>query len=202
MQAAAPLATQRLRLGIFGVLVVGALIAVLVELRAQTAPSDEALVLTADQKLGDAQRTGDKSVARRLLSLQFSFVDENGTVHDRRDFLADLKGLAAAAPTGPQVKRYGRIAMVTGHRHSALDDDVFFLDLWAKQRGAWRALVMQDVVLAALGALESEEQAGDFGSDELDELLVEGEKSGPALDGKTVIGELRGLRLRKRPKAG
>jgi putative addiction module CopG family antidote len=60
----------------------------------------------------------------------------------------------------------------------------------------------QDVVLAALGALESEEQAGDFGPDELDELLVEGEKSGPALDGKTVIGELRGLRLRKRPKAG
>ena len=32
--------------------------------------------------------------------------------------------------------------MVTGHRKSADDSDVFFLDIWAKQKGAWRALVM------------------------------------------------------------
>jgi hypothetical protein len=41
---------------------------------------------------------------------------------------------------------------VTGRRHSAHDDEVFFLDVWAKQKGAWRALVMQDVVLASADA--------------------------------------------------
>jgi len=140
-------ATQRWWLGIF---VASALIAVLVELRAQTAPSEDALVLEADQALGVAMRADDKSVARKLLSLQFTFVDANGKVHERKDFLADLKtAAAAAAPSDPTVKIYGRIGMVTGHRKAADGRDVFFLDIWAKQKRAWRALVSQEVVLAA-----------------------------------------------------
>jgi putative addiction module CopG family antidote len=59
-----------------------------------------------------------------------------------------------------------------------------------------------EVVLAALGALESKENAGDFGPGELDELIAIGEKSGPALAGKSVLAELRGQRPRRRPKAG
>src|SRR5579863_8417682 len=70
-------ATQRWWLGI---IVASALIAVLVELRAQTAPSESALVLEADQALGAALRADDKSVARRLLSLQFTYVDANGKI--------------------------------------------------------------------------------------------------------------------------
>jgi hypothetical protein len=139
-------ATQRWWLGLF---VAAALIAVLAELRAQTAPSEDALVLEADQALGAAMRGDDKSVARRLLSLQFTFVDANGKIHERKDFLADLKTVAAAAPSDPVVKIYGRIGMVTGHRKSVDDRDVFFLDIWAKQKRAWRALVSQEVVLAA-----------------------------------------------------
>jgi len=140
-----------------GVLIAGMLIAVLAEPKAQPAPpsppgGDDALVLSADASLGAAMRAGDKSIARRLLSLQFSFVDENGKVHERKDFLADLKGMAAAPATDVKVKIYGRVAMVTGHRKSAHDSDVFFLDIWAKQKGAWRALVGQDVVLAATDA--------------------------------------------------
>jgi hypothetical protein len=134
-------------------LAAAALIAVLVEPRAQPAPSgDDALVLAADEKLAQALRSGDKLIARRLLSLEFSFVDENGKVYARRDFLTDLKGMAAAAGNDATVKSYGRIAMVTGHRKSAHGTDVFFLDIWAKQKGAWRALAMQDVVLAAADA--------------------------------------------------
>ena len=38
--------------------------------------------------------------------------------------------------------------MVVGNRKSALGSDVFFLDIWAKQKSAWRTLTMQDVVLA------------------------------------------------------
>jgi hypothetical protein len=139
-------ATQRWWLGIFAA---SALIAVLVELRAQTAPSEDALVLEADQALGAAMRADDKSIARKLLSLQFTFVDANGKIHERKDFLGDLKTVAAAAPGDPVVKIYGRIGTVTGHRKSTDGRDVFFLDIWAKQKRAWRALVSQEVVLAA-----------------------------------------------------
>jgi uncharacterized protein DUF4440 len=140
-------ATQRWWLGLF---VAAALIAVLAELRAQIAPSEDALVLEADQALGSAMRADDKSVARKLLSLQFTFVDANGKVHERKDFLADLKTAGAAAPSDPVVKIYGRIGMVTGHRKAADGRDVFFLDIWAKQKRAWRALVSQEVVPAAI----------------------------------------------------
>ena len=138
-------ATQRWWLGLF---VAAALIAVLAELRAQTAPSENALVLEADQALGAALRADDKSVARRLLSLQFTYVDANGKIHERKDFLADLKTAAAAASSDPVVKIYGRIGMVTGYRKSADGRDVYFLDIWAKQKRTWRALVNQNVALA------------------------------------------------------
>jgi hypothetical protein len=138
-------ATQRWWLGIF---VATALVAVLVELRAQTAPSEDTLVLEADQALGAAMRGDDKSIVRKLLSLQFTFVDADGKIHERKDFLADLKSASAAAPSDPVVKIYSRIGMVTGHRKLADGRDVFFLDIWAKQKRAWRALVSQEVVLA------------------------------------------------------
>src|SRR5579862_7546370 len=138
-------ATQRWWLGL---VVATALIAVLAELRAQTAPSEDALVLGADQALGAALRGDDKSVARKLLSLQFTFVDANGKIHERKDFLADLKAAAAAAAGDAAVKIYGRIGMVTGRRKSADGRDVFFLDIWAKQKRTWRALFSQDVALA------------------------------------------------------
>ena len=139
-------ATQRWWLGLFAA---AALIAVFAELRAQTAPSEDALLLEADQALGTAMRADDKSVVRKLLSLQFTFVDANGKIHERKDFLVDLKTAAAAPPSDPVVKIYGRIGMVTGHRKSIDGRDVFFLDIWAKQKRAWRALVSQEVVLAA-----------------------------------------------------
>jgi hypothetical protein len=129
------------------------LIAVLAQPKAQPAPaSEDALVLDADQALRDAVRGGDKSVARRLLSLQFAFVDENGKIHERKEFLNGLQGLAAAPPGDAKIKSYGRVAAVTGQRKSVHGSEVFFLDIWVKQKGAWRALASQDVVLAASDA--------------------------------------------------
>jgi hypothetical protein len=136
---------------VLGALVAGGLIAVLAEVRAQLAPGEDTPVLAAQETLGQAIRSGDKSVARRLLSLQFTYVDQNGKLFERRPFLDNLKDMAAAATDGT-VKIYGGIAVVTGQRKSAPDGDVFFLDIWAKQRGAWRVLTMQDVVLAAAEA--------------------------------------------------
>jgi hypothetical protein len=124
-------------------------VAAAAELRAQVAPGEDAAVLAADTALGGAMRADDKSVARKLLSLQFTYADENGAIHERKEFLADLKSVAPAAAADVKVNLYGLVATVTGNRKSALGGDVFFLDIWAKQKGAWRALTMQDVVLAA-----------------------------------------------------
>jgi hypothetical protein len=125
-----------------------------VESRAQSPSSgDETLVLSGDESLGAAMRAGDKSIVRKILSLQFSFVDEDGKVYDRKNFLAGLKDIAAAPASDVKVTIYGRIGMVTGHRKSAHDNEVFFLDIWAKQKGTWRALVAQDVELGSSDAL-------------------------------------------------
>lgn len=137
------------RWGWLGAVAAGALIAVFAgaksQSKAQPGARDEAMVLAADEALGQAMRSGDKNIARRLLSLQFTFVDAGGKVHGRRDVLAGLKGVAATGVSDAKVRRYGLLAMVTGHRKSASGRDVFFLNVWARQKGTWRALVMQDL---------------------------------------------------------
>jgi len=137
---------------LLGALIGGVLIAILAELRAQPAPGEDAQVLAADQSLGDAMRSGDKSAARRLLSLQFTFIDENGKIHERKGFVTDLKGVAAGPSNDAKTTIYGSVAAVTGHRKSVHGSDAFFLDIWARQKGAWRVLIMQDVVLASADA--------------------------------------------------
>ncbi len=120
--------------------------------KAQTVAIDEAPVLAADKALQDAIRAGDKAAARRILALQFKFVDANGKDYTRKDLLADLKGVAAASASDVKVRSYGVVATVTGQHKSAHDDDVFFLDVWVKQKGAWRVLLIQEVPLAAADA--------------------------------------------------
>ncbi len=117
--------------------------------KSQSVAADDGPVLTADSALGEAMRAGDRTTARRLLSLQFSLVDADGKIHARKDFLGELKGIAAAVASDAKVRSYGQLAMVTGHRKSADNNDVFFLDIWAKQKGTWRALLMQNVATAA-----------------------------------------------------
>jgi hypothetical protein len=116
-----------------------------VRTRAQSA---EESVAVADRALGDAMRTGDRSMARRLLSLQFSFTDEAGRTYSRHEFLADLKNLSAATAGDPKLTMYGLLATVTGERKSADGNTAFFLNIWAKQKGAWRALARHNVVIA------------------------------------------------------
>jgi antitoxin ParD1/3/4 len=55
----------------------------------------------------------------------------------------------------------------------------------------------EDVVAAAVSNLHQQETLGDFEAGELDELLAEGERGGPSLDGEQVFAELRALRERK-----
>ena len=135
-----------------GVVAVGALIAAFALPKSQSKarpPALDELVLAADNALGVAIRSGDRKAARRLLTLQFTFVDAEGKIHPRREFLGDLKKVAARPATDIQVRNFGSLAMMTGKHTSAQGADVFFLDIWVKQKGAWRALLMQDVPIRA-----------------------------------------------------
>jgi len=145
-----------LQWGWLGALVAGVFVAAFALSRTQSTAEaiagDETPVLAADAALGEAVRAGDKTAARRLLALQFGFIDADGKNHMRRDFLSDLKSHTAAPISDVKVRLYGLLATVTGHRTSSSDTEVFFLDIWAKQKGTWRALLMQEVVTAAADA--------------------------------------------------
>ena len=138
--------------GLIGIVAGAAIVALALskaQPKAQAMAVDEARVLAADKALQDAIRAGDKTAARRILALQFTFVDANGKDFTRKDLLADLKSVAAASGSDVKVRNYGVVATVTGQHKSAHDDDVFFLDVWVKQKGAWRVLLMQEVPLAS-----------------------------------------------------
>jgi hypothetical protein len=126
----------------------GALALTKAQPKAPAIPAEDALVLAADATLGDAMRAGDITATRRLLALQFNLVDASGKIYARKETLADLKGLAAAPASDVKVRSYGLVAAVTGHHKAARDTDVFFLNVWVKQKGAWRALLIQDVPVA------------------------------------------------------
>ena len=117
----------------------------IVRTRAQLA---EESVAAAERALADALRTGDRAIARKLLSLQFSYTDEAGRTYSRHEFLADLKNLSAATEGDPKLTMYGLLATVIGERKSADGNAAFFLDIWVKQKGAWRALARHNVVVA------------------------------------------------------
>jgi len=53
----------------------------LVETRAQPAAGENPALLAADTALNDAMRGADRSTARRLLSLQFTYTDESGRAY-------------------------------------------------------------------------------------------------------------------------
>jgi hypothetical protein len=141
---------QRAWLGaLAGVVLIAAFSVPRAQPKAQPVAGDEAAVLAVDAALGEAMRLGDKAAARRLLALQFAFIDADGKVYPRRNFVAGLKDFAASAIGDVKARSYGLVAAVTGHRRSANNGEVFFIDIWAKQKSAWRALVSQDVGIAA-----------------------------------------------------
>jgi hypothetical protein len=143
MRRARQLASRRAVRGLaLALLAASVVTAHVVRTRAQSA---EESVAVADRALADAMRTGDRTIARKLLSLQFGYTDEAGRAYSRHEFLADLKNLSAATAGDPKLTMYGQLATVTGERKSADGNTAFFLDIWVKQKGAWRALARHNV---------------------------------------------------------
>jgi Domain of unknown function (DUF4440) len=116
--------------------------------KAQAVRPDEAPIVAAESALGDALHGNDRNKARRLLALQFARVDAGGVAHARKDFLADRTPLAPAPLSEVKTRNFGLMALRTGHRSTSVGGDVFALDVWAKQKGTWRVLLMQEVPLS------------------------------------------------------
>jgi Domain of unknown function (DUF4440) len=146
MRWAKELASRRTVRGTALALLAASLVtAQIIRTRAQSA---EEFVLAADRALADALRSADRTAARKLLALQFSYTDEAGRTYSRHEFLADLKNLSATPVGDPKLTMYALLGTVTGERKSADGNTAFFLDIWVKQRGAWRVLARHNVMLA------------------------------------------------------
>jgi ketosteroid isomerase-like protein len=114
-------------------------------------PSGREAVLTAAEKLAAAIRGGDKAAAEKLLARDFAFIDASGSVHPRRDVLANLKPGPDSPSPRVKVKTYGRVALVTGASKSGQGrqrNDLFGLDVWVNGTDGWKALLHHNNVLA------------------------------------------------------
>ena len=116
--------------------------------RQSAADSDEA-VLAADATLHRALGAADRRTAGAFLDRRFVLVDRTGASFDKPQ---SLLGTAAAVSEEAErrVRRYGRLAVVTGvARAPGAAPDTFFVHVWLKRRGGWRAVVYQESAAAA-----------------------------------------------------
>ena len=115
---------------------------------------------TADQALLDAIAPGDKAVWERLLATDAIYVDENGAVMNRAQFLAALKPLPAGS-TGQitivdyQTTIHGQVALVV-HKDDERENfhgiplraDYLMTETWVKEGAEWRLALVHVYVVA------------------------------------------------------
>lgn len=113
-----------------------------------------------DQALLDAIAPGDKSVWERLLAEDAVYVDENGTVMNRAQFLAALKPLPAGSSghisiVDYQAKIHGQLAIVVhkddereNYHGIPLQADYLMTETWIKEGADWRLALVHVYVVA------------------------------------------------------
>lgn len=140
--------------------------ALLVIAALQTAAADPNLasvqnqLRTADQALLDAIAPGDKAVWERLLASDAVYVDENGAVMNRAQFLAALKPLPAGSSghitiVDYQATIHGHVALVV-HKDDEREDyhgiplraDYLMTETWVKEGAEWRLALVHVYVVA------------------------------------------------------
>jgi hypothetical protein len=115
---------------------------------------------TADQALLDAIAPGDKAVWERLLATDAIYVDENGAVMNRAQFLAALKPLPAGSSghitiVDYQATIHGQVALVV-HKDDEREDyhgiqlraDYLMTETWVKEDAEWRLALVHVYVMA------------------------------------------------------
>jgi hypothetical protein len=140
--------------------------ALLVIAALQTAAADpnpasvQSQLRTADQTLLDAIAPGDKAVWERLLATDAIYVDENGAVMNRAQFLAALKPLPAGSSghitiVDYQATIHGQVALVV-HKDDEREDyhgiplraDYLMTETWVKEGAEWRLALVHVYVVA------------------------------------------------------
>jgi hypothetical protein len=113
-----------------------------------------------DQALLDAIAPGDKAVWERLLTQDAVYVDENGTVMNRAQFLAALKPLPAGSSghisiVDYQARIHGPVALVVhkddereNYHGIALRADYLMTETWIKEGADWRLALVHVYVVA------------------------------------------------------
>ncbi|MEO7205211.1 MAG: DUF4440 domain-containing protein [Steroidobacteraceae bacterium] len=113
-----------------------------------------------DQALLDAIAPGDKAVWERLLAQDAVYVDENGTIMDRAQFLSALKPLPAGSSghisiVDYQAKIHGQVALVVhkddereNYHGILLQAGYLMTETWIKEGADWR-LALVHVYVAA-----------------------------------------------------
>lgn len=140
--------------------------ALLVIAALQTAAADPNLasvqnqLRTDDQALLDAIAPGDKAVWERLLATDAIYVDENGAVMNRAQFLAALKPLPAGSSghitiVDYQATIHGQVALVV-HKDDERENfhgiplraDYLMTETWVKEGAEWRLALVHVYVVA------------------------------------------------------
>jgi ketosteroid isomerase-like protein len=109
--------------------------------RERAADTDQA-VLFAERGLARAVAGADKNAIGNWLDRRFTFLDRSGRSISKPQFV--LSPEWSASEEDVTVRRYGRIAVVTGSTGAETSPDLFFLHVWLKRRGGWRALTFHD----------------------------------------------------------
>jgi hypothetical protein len=99
--------------------------------------SEDALL--CDRALVAALANGSAGAAAALLDDEFTWVDFNGRVHDRRGALPKPP-LGDEAGLNPTIRDHGEVATVAVER-----DKVIVLRVWIKRSAGWRLLVYHEV---------------------------------------------------------
>ena len=115
---------------------------------------------TADQALLDAIAPGDKAVWERLLAADAIYVDENGAVMNRAQFLAALKPLPSGSSgqitiVDYQATIHGQVALVVhkddereNYHGIPLRADYLMTETWVKEGAEWRLALVHVYVVA------------------------------------------------------
>ena len=128
---------------------------------AQTsAPSDEgARVLALDNSWNHALESNDAKALDMLLADSFVSVEIDGSIQNKREFLASLKGPGYRAPAQAvteqsKVDVYGESAVVVGiyrtqtlHKGKSVTRRERFVDTWANIKGTWKCVASVAVLI-------------------------------------------------------
>jgi Domain of unknown function (DUF4440) len=113
-----------------------------------------------DQALLDAIAPGDRAVWERLLTKDAIYVDENGTILRRDQFLAELKPLPAGSSGHIDIVQYeatihGDVALVIhkddereNYHGIALHADYLMTETWLKEGAEWHLAIVHAYVVA------------------------------------------------------